>query len=69
MSGKERIEQLLKALENENTKMRDQTMHLNGQIAYNQRVQEILNQQLRELINDEDEIKTTSKSKTIKKKK
>ena len=65
MSGKARIEQLIKALDTEEKKMREQIIHLNGQIVYNQRMQETLNQQLRELIVEEDkEAKETKETKS-----
>ena len=54
MSGKERIEQVCKVLEAEKRKMQDQVIYLNGQILYNQKMQEILNQQLHELTDEEE---------------
>ena len=59
MSSKVCIEQICKVLEVEEKKMRDQVVYLNGQIAYNRKMQEILNRQLCELV--------ANKSKTVKK--
>ena len=53
MSSKERIVKLLKALEVEEKKMREQIAHINGQLTYNQRMQETINQQLREIADEE----------------
>lgn len=53
MSGKVCIERICKVLETDEKKMRDQVVQLNGQILYNRRMQEILNQQLCELTNEE----------------
>lgn len=63
MSSVDRIDQLCKALEVEEKKMRDQILHLNGQIMYNQRLQEVLNQQLRELVAEEETVSSKSKPK------
>ena len=66
MSGKVRIEQMYKVLEDEEKKMRDQVVYLNGQISYNRRMQEIFNQQLRELVVEEAVKVKTNQSKTNK---
>ena len=67
MSGKVRIEQLCKVLEVEEKKMRDQVVYLNGQISYNRKMQEILNQQLCEIVAEETIKVKTNKSKRGKK--
>lgn len=66
MSDKVGIEQICKVLATDEKKMYDQVVHLNGQIAYNRKMQEILNQQLRELIAEEAAAKINN-SKTPKK--
>jgi len=70
MSSKARFEQLYEVLKSEEVKMHDQVVHLHGQMAYNRKMQEALNQQLqqlRELVDKEDVKVAASKSKVTKK--
>ncbi|KKN18597.1 hypothetical protein LCGC14_0954210 [marine sediment metagenome] len=69
MLGEVRIEQVCKVLEVEEKKMHDQIVHLNGQIVYNRRIQELLTQLLRELTAEEGKSKTTKSRVTKKPKK
>lgn len=48
MINSARIEQISKALETEEKKISDQIVHLNGQLIYNQRIQEVIRQLLSE---------------------
>lgn len=66
MSSKVCIEQICKVLEVDEKKLRDQVAYLNGQILYNRKMQETLNQQLCELATEE-AVTKTNKSKTPKK--
>ena len=67
MSGKVYIEQICKVLEADEKKMYDQVVHLNGQIAYNRKMWEILNQQLLKLTTAEEAAAKIHNSKTKKK--
>ena len=69
MASKERLKQVREILVSEEKKMRDQIIHLNGQVVYNQRMQEMVNQLIRESVDQEVISKTPKISKTSKSKK
>ena len=66
MPSKVYIEQICEVLRADEKSMRDQVIHINGQIVYNQRMQKILNQQLCAHALTAGKSKTR-KSKTVKK--
>lgn len=68
MSSKMSIEQISTNLKAEEKAMRDQVVYLNGQIAYNRKMQEVFSQLLCDLRKAE-EVTPSNKSKTSKKSK
>lgn len=66
MASKVYIEQICEVLRADEKSMRDQIIHINGQIVYNQRMQKVLNRQLCAFASTVGKSKTR-KSKTVKK--